>query len=391
MEYNDEQIKIINEAYDFYYNSSKQVYEFSGGPGTGKSTIMLGILDKLKLNRNSILSMAHIGQAAINMRLKGLPNAKTIFSSIYEFKKVISDDYDTYYNRPKIKFIKRDKDLSNINLMFIDEGYSVPLSLKHDIEKHNIKIIVAGDVDQLKPVMDKPAYLTNIDNITKLTKCIRQEENSGIVYLYKRALGGYPLIEGKYGNAIVINDDEVTNSILHKANVIICGTNKKREYLTNIIRNDILKINSELPTYNESVLFRKNDWTIENSGINITNGLRGKIKNNPSSNDIRNGNFIVNFNANNLDCTFERLQCDYEYLISSYKDKVKLKFRKNNSGQKLEFGYALTCHMTQGSEYESGIFFDDGFIGPDYKNYMYTGISRFKKNVIIVKRKKRYY
>jgi exodeoxyribonuclease-5 len=390
MIYNEDQLKVINEAYEFYKDPNRQVYEFSGGPGTGKTTVLLGILERLNLNPLKVLSMAYIGQAAINMRLKGLPNAKTIHSSIYETKEVL-DEVDEYYNRPKVKFVTVDKDLSAIDAMIIDEGGSVPLRNKADIEKHGKKIIVSGDIDQLPPVMDEPAYLTDPEKITRLRTIIRQKEGSGILYLGQRALAGLPLQYGNYKDCIVVDEDEITDEILKKAGVIICGTNRMRDKLTNKIRHDLLHINNELPVYGEKVVFRKNNWTIECDGINIANGLRGTIVNSPNPVDMRDGNFMVDFQPDKFEQVFYDLPCDYKYLLAPHNERKFLKFDKYQTGEKLEFGYAITCHMAQGSEYNSGIFFEEDMGGDLRNRFMYTGITRFKNGLILVKKKRKYF
>ena len=56
--------------------SSRQVYEFGGFAGTGKSTIFMAALDRMKVPLHKVAAMSFIGQAAIIMRTKGLVNAK---------------------------------------------------------------------------------------------------------------------------------------------------------------------------------------------------------------------------------------------------------------------------------------------------------------------------
>lgn len=81
---NPKQQEIVNRAVDWYYNSSEQVFQFAGNPGTGKSVVMNAIINAIGLPEESVAPMAYIGAAAINMRLKGMKNAKTIHSWIYE-------------------------------------------------------------------------------------------------------------------------------------------------------------------------------------------------------------------------------------------------------------------------------------------------------------------
>ena len=60
-------------------------------------------------------------------------------------------------------------------------------------------------------------------------------------------------------------------------------------------------------------------------------------------------------------------------------------------GEFFEYAYALTTHSAQGSEYNSGIYIEE-FLRPDMQNQLiYTGITRFRQNLIYVKRTRRYY
>ena len=88
VELTPKQQKIVDEAVKWYYTSSEQIFQFAGNPGTGKSVVMNAIIDAIGLDRKKVAPMAYVGAAAINMRLKGLENAKTIHSWIYEMVEV---------------------------------------------------------------------------------------------------------------------------------------------------------------------------------------------------------------------------------------------------------------------------------------------------------------
>ena len=100
--------KIILSEIDTFSRDSKQVYEYGGLAGTGKSFIMPLILEKFKLQIHEVAAMAFIGSAAIVMRLKGMRNAKTIHSWLLEPTEVIKVDaqgkvvMDPYLNKPII-------------------------------------------------------------------------------------------------------------------------------------------------------------------------------------------------------------------------------------------------------------------------------------------------
>ena len=83
LELTDEQEFIINEAVNWYLNSSSNLFQFTGPAGTGKSVVLNSIVARLGLTIDEIAPMSYIGASAIVMRRKGLYNARTIHSWLY--------------------------------------------------------------------------------------------------------------------------------------------------------------------------------------------------------------------------------------------------------------------------------------------------------------------
>ena len=92
---NPEQEFVTQEAIKWYYHGTDQVFQFTGGPGTGKSVVINEIIMRLGLNPiTEILAMSFIGSASLVMRMKGLYMAKTIHSSLYNITDIpLKDDY----------------------------------------------------------------------------------------------------------------------------------------------------------------------------------------------------------------------------------------------------------------------------------------------------------
>lgn len=396
---NQDQSFIVNKAIDWYYNSSEQIFQYSGNAGTGKSVVLNEIINRLQIDQADIAPMSYIGAAAIVMRLKGLHNAKTIHSWLYEPVEVFDRDangkiiMDHYLNRPKKHSTFKPKPLpSNIKLIVIDEAAAVPMNIANEINSRKIKIIACGDLDQLPPVIGDSGYLVN-GKIYILHKIMRQAEGSAIIQLAQRAKLGLPIHKGVYRNVLVISRDEVTDDMLKfiPGRMVICGRNATRELLTSRMRNSILHINSTLPGINEPVICRKNNWSIESNGIGLANGLIGTVMNSPDPSEFDGKTFMIDFLPYNIDSLFRELRLDYQYFIASFARKNLLKNDRYSVGEKFDFAYCITTHISQGSQYYDGMYFEE-FLNRDInKNLNYTGITRFSNSMIYVKPEKKYW
>lgn len=393
------QQKIVDAAVNWYYNSSEQVFQFAGNPGTGKSVVMNAIIKAIGIDETAVAPMSYIGTAAINMRLKGLKNAKTIHSWIYEMIEVpVRDELgrikqNKYFNRPEFQYKYRLKELPYIDLIAIDEGGTVPLRMKKDILSLGKKVLVAGDLDQLPPVGDSPAFLID-GEIHVLDEIMRQAKNSAIIYLCQRAKRGLPIHTGMYGNEVIVMEEKdlmpIAPQILLSAGSILCAKNETREKYTNMIRYDILKKNSILPDYGEKLICRMNDWSMESGGINLTNGLTGRIINQPDVSGFDGKSFKIDFMPDLNPVPFIDVPVDFKFFCADSKTKKDIRNSKFCFGEEFEYGYVQTVHTAQGSQWNTGVYFEEYL--PNNNNQLnYTALSRFRSKCIYVKKNRKYW
>lgn len=399
---NEGQKKVVNEAIDWFYNRSYQVFEISGAGGTGKSVVLHEVVRKLNLLDEEILPCAYTGAAAIVMRLKGFHTARSIHSTFYHIVKIpILDKNDPFGINTEFntdKYIYKFEPLHvgelspRVKLIVIDEAYMVPFSMKKDILKHGIKVLVCGDANQLTPVGDDPAFLTG-ENIHWLTEIMRQQKDNPILYLADRAIHGLPIHCGIYGNNVaVIEESELTSEILTNAGTIVCATNKTRDILNRKIR-EYLKL-PDHPVYGDRVICRNNNWEIEQNNIALANGLAGYIVSPVDVTRFTNKDknlFNMDFLPDLLATPFTDLKVNYTYMTSEYNKRNEIKNDRYTKGELFEYSYTLTTHLAQGSEYPSGILYEE-FLRPNIQNQLiYTGITRFKNYLIYVKKSRNYW
>ena len=399
IELTQKQQYIVDQAVKWYFNSSEQIFQFAGNPGTGKSVVMNAIINAIGIDKYAVAPMAYVGAAAINMRLKGMDNAKTIHSWIYDVEEIpVRDEYgnivmNKYFNRPEVTYRKILKDLPDISLIAIDEGGTVPYKMRKDILALGKKVLVAGDLDQLPPVSDNPAFLYD-GKVYVLDEIMRQAKNSAIVYLCQRAKNKLPIHTGLYGNEVLVIEEKdfepMANTLLPSADVILCGRNETREKYTNKIRYDILHKQSIMPDYGEKLICRINDWRLESGGINLTNGLTGRVMNQPDVSEFDGKCFKINFLPDLNPVPFMNVPVDYNYFIASPEKKKDIKAFNYIFGEAFEYGYVETVHVAQGSQWKTGIYIEEYLPGIAEK-LNYTALSRFQNKCIYIKKNRKYW
>ncbi len=397
MIYNEDQERVIHQGVHHLLHSSKQVFEYTGGPGTGKTEVLMEIIRRAGIPFNRVAPMAYIGQAAMVMRLRGMMNAKTIHSWLYN----ISEEYiydsdgnikmDPVYNKPMKRYYFIPRDLPDIDVMFIDEGYTVPLSMKKDILSRGKKIIVCGDRNQLPPVKDEPAFLTG-GSVLKLNQIMRQAKGSYIIELANMVLNGIEPEVGFHGNVLVIDEGDLSEEMIRNSQVIICGTNKTRDYWNDMIRTRYFHAKTQLPGYGERIMCRKNNWMIGVDGINLTNGLTGTVTRPADVYTFNNKSFTVDFKSDLLGLNFPNIEIDYKYFTC--KDRMQKEMIKNSRymhGEAFEYAYAKTTHLCQGSQYYNGIYISE-YLHKDIQRQLdFTAVTRFSNCMIYVRKKRRKY
>ena len=136
------QKRVYDAAIEWWKSGAREPFEISGPPGSGKSFLIDAIIDGIGIDRYRVAPMAYTGAAAINMKNHGMFNAKTVHSWLYKriVTNVLDDNgnvvIDPVYNKPKTKVTFVEKEyIEGIDLFVIDEGGSIPPSMRNIIEK----------------------------------------------------------------------------------------------------------------------------------------------------------------------------------------------------------------------------------------------------------------
>lgn len=377
----------IKKTINWWKRKESQVWEISGAAGTGKTTVVNYLINAIGLEKEQVLFMAYVGKATLALALNGNP-AKTIHSSIYDLVHVPKKDefgekiLENNREVTQLKFVKKEYLNPNIKLIVVDEGSMVNDAVAEDILSFGIPVIVLGDLNQLEPVFGSSRFLKNPDVI--LTEPMRQALDSPIIKLAQKAIRGETLKYGDYGSGChVIPKSELSDELLKSADCVICGKNATRNALNLYFRKDIYKYTKPYPSVGEKLICRKNNWKMSlDDNIFLINGLIGYVDD--VYIDTYNGKSIeIKFRPEFLkNMAFDNVKIDYNYLIDTSVDKRNSsKFSLYN---KFEYAYAITCHLSQGSQYDNVIVYSERIGSQEYYNrWLYTAITRARKQVII--------
>lgn len=397
-----DQIKADKLIEDWFLHSTRQVFVLAGFAGTGKTTLLKHTVTQT-LNLIPDESAAFVtptGKAATVLIRSGIP-ATTLHRLIYQS---IPEEQEIEINGKKVKiekltFKRRENIDKSIKLIVLDEASMVSDSVLWDLMEFGVKLLLCGDNAQLPPVEGFNTYLKSPDYT--LRSIVRQQLDNPIIKISELAREDKYIPYGRYGDCVsVINKrlftGERRKNYLLKADQIICGLNKTRYALNDELRT--LRGLGELPESGDKLICILNNWEQYIDGeyrFNLVNGIIGTAYD--PFYDSSSGIGFMQFKPDFLDelCP-EALPFDtgiftdgrYRYKHGDYFEKF------NEDGEavgaftlnRFEYGYCISCHKAQGSEFDNAVIFDESYaFKEDKSRWLYTAITRAKKKLILVR------
>ena len=390
IELNSDQVHALYSIENWWNNLNHQIFGLSGSPGTGKTSLVNYFIDKIGLEINEAAYLCYSGKGAVQLARKGLP-AQTIHSLIYEYKKVLDKDENgkiqfTSKDKPKMKYVFKKKDTlpNNLKLLIVDEASMVNRQMAEDLLSYGLPVIALGDLNQLPPVMGNPYFLVKPNYV--LTKIMRQEENNPIVYISQKILNNEKLEYGVYGKSSIQSKSNLNDYVLLNSDIILTNTNKLKNKVNKTIRENLLNLKRlDMPNIGEKLICVKNNWhRAINNSIYLINGMTGYV----DYVDIStfNGKGLdIDFRPDFLKKKYKNVTLDYNHLFSENPEKEV--FDKYNQKDQFEFGYCITTHKSQGSEWDNVCYLDErgGWDNIMYKKLIYTAVTRAIKSIQIFK------
>lgn len=383
---------------------SKPFFLINGYAGTGKTTITRHLIEGVS---GTVLSGAYTGKAALVMQRAGMPNAQTIHSMIYKFQPPNKQEYldlkeemaeaeragasATELKRLKLQlrdiqqpsFVLNDDEdapIRNASLVVLDECSMIDEDMATDLLSFRVPILVLGDPGQLPPIAGEGFFTRNEPDIL-LTEIHRQARDNPIIRLATLARQGKRLNLGLYGDSKIVSKRSVSKDEVLGADQLLCGKNATRLTMNQRTR-EILGYTSPYPQRGEKLICLKND---KDKGI--YNGQLFTVASDPSlgvdSVDMEleaEGGRKVEVRAH---------QAFFDVYRNSQAIK-ELSWWDFVDRQQFDFGYAITVHKSQGSQWDSICLMDDRFGTWDRANnyalrhqWLYTALTRAIKRVTV--------
>ncbi len=339
-----------------------QVFRLFGYAGTGKTTLARHLAEAVD---GKVTYAAFTGKAALVLRSKGCDGASTIHSLIYRSRGE-NEEAPTFTLNP-------DGAASKAKLIVIDECSMVDEELGRDLLSFGVPVLVLGDPAQLPPVKGG-GFFTEAEPDAMLTEIHRQEADDPIVHLAMAVREGGRLSVGDHGTSRVIRRDAVDREAVLEADQVLVGLNKTRRLYNTRLR-ELLGRTSNMPVAGDKLVCLRNDrkkgllngglWTIAELKTSKSQLVTMRItpEEDPSAKPVK-----VSVFPNYFEGT---------------EDTLPYELRRH--GDEFDYGYALTVHKAQGSQWDNVYLFDESYAFREHRaRWLYTALTRAAKQVTVV-------
>ena len=383
--------------------SAPQVRRLFGWAGTGKSTLAQHFAEGVA---GTVLFAAYTGKAASIMRQKGCPGATTIHSLIYHSKEksrlqlqLLEDELIELLQEyrdipeeevPKIVELRLaiNRERRNLaqpsfhlnleskaqfaKLVIIDECSMVGGKMGEDLLSFGTKILALGDPAQLPPPFGAGYFTENVEPDIMLTDIHRQARDNPIIDLATRVRAKESLPLGNYGSSSVIVKASPEQAIA--ADQVLVGRNKTR-HRTNDRLRELLGLTDPYPVPGDKLCCLRNN---HDRGL-----MNGAIWHVVDTGDHDEETVLLTVKADGG---------DEELVVTAHTspflggDLMDLSWQDRREAEEFAYGYALTVHKAQGSQWGNVLINDesDCFRAQRWR-WLYTGITRAAESVVVVK------
>jgi exodeoxyribonuclease-5 len=441
---------VLQQLSEFIFSKSPNaLYMLKGYAGTGKTTIIGTIVTNLWKAKKSAVLLAPTGRAAKVISLYSKKEAFTIHKKIYFPKKEKSGGVKFVLQPNKHKntiFIVDEASMipdTPGDSKNLEMGSLLDDLMQYVYSGHQCKLLLIGDTAQLPPVrlelspaLDENNIALNYDKeVTRmeLDDVVRQEQGSGILLnatvlrealssnmfdSFKFDLHGFKdLIRLVDGYEIMDAINDAYSDLGKEETAIIVRSNKRANLYNQQIRNRILFNENELSAGDYLMVVKNNYFWIKpttDAGF-IANGdiieileifsiqelygfrfaeVKVRMVDYPNMRPFETVLLLDTIDAETPSLPYEdsnrlyqEVMKDFENETSKYKKFLKVKNNKHFNALQVKFSYAITCHKSQGGQWNT-VFVEQPYlpngIDKEYLRWLYTAVTRAKEKLYLI-------
>ncbi|MBV6649605.1 MAG: ATP-dependent RecD-like DNA helicase [Hoeflea sp.] len=375
MKFSPQQDEALKAVSRWLKDGRTPIFRLFGYAGTGKTTLAKYFAEHVD---GEVLFAAFTGKAAQVLRARGAKNARTIHSLIYRPKgeEEVSDEETGKTTVSPLFSINRQSPLAQAALIIIDECSMVDEALGKDLMSFGTPILVLGDPGQLPPISGG-GFFTEHEPDILLTEIHRQARDNPIIDLAMQVREGREIMHGVYGTAQVIGKNEVDRDMVLDADQVLVGINRTRRRYNQRLR-ELKGFDQTYPQAGDKLVCLRND-----PAKGLLNGSLWQVMTS-SKETVKPG---INLLVRPEDDDMDRGSAKIKLLKSAFDDPdLEVPWQTKKRYDDFDYGYALTVHKAQGSQWNSVVLFDESFAFRDSRErWLYTAITRAAERLVIVR------
>jgi len=391
-----QQVRALDAVGRWLQTKDKPFFQLAGYAGTGKTTLAKHLASTVK---GPVYFAAYTGKAAHVLTKAGATNVSTIHKLIYTPKdksqqrlkdleaerakfmamnpppKTMIEKVEAAIHAEKMNLarpmfqLNMESPLFEAALLVVDEYSMIDEVMGEDLLSFKCPILLLGDPGQLPPVKGN-SYFTGKPDLL-LTEIHRQASDNPIIWMSQEIREGRELRPGSYGESRVVPQarmprEELAAAVLATDQLLV-GRNATRTS-SNFRTRELLKRSTVLPQEGDKLVCLRN-----NHDVGLLNGQIWRVR----VDTVFDGEHVI-MDIESDDAARVEVIAHADYFHGKQPE-----YWARKDAEEFDYGYALTVHKSQGSQWSNVLLFDE-WHGKDRKQWLYTAVTRAAERIDIV-------